>query len=179
MVSAKLVLLLAQMCVSEVSFQNKSDECILMVEINQRNADRRKISLEQQTLEFNAIFDPRTDVKRAWIFGLNHYGTMPDGWHGSIASWNYYRPRYMNYLSSIRRWLEREEQGINSPIARHANDYGGSMDNMNRCAIRIFPFKGKGLQRYWSLKQCRRSFRGRKRASKQSVKSVSQLFGID
>lgn len=162
MSTMQVALLLAQMCVSEISFQPDSEECLLMVEVNQRNADRRGITLERQTKSFNAIFDPRTHVRRAWIFNLNHYGTMPTGWNGTIHSWNYRKPMFLNYLNSIKRWLKRQEEGLGKPMCYQAEDYGGNMDKLGDCAVRVNCLRGHTLQTYYNLRQCRHRVRGHK-----------------
>ena len=52
----ELVLLLAQTCVAEIDLQNDPRECVEMWAINEAHAERRNITLAEQTRQYNAFW---------------------------------------------------------------------------------------------------------------------------
>ena len=163
--SPSLILLLAQMCVAEIGFQPTADECVLMVEINDRNARGSGIPLADYTRQFNAYWrSERQREQRPWIAGLSLDATQPPGWPKVLRWDTYYRPAWVRYVEAIERYLDRRAAGTYRPICRRANDYGGRCDD-NRgacdvprhpCARLVWCLGGNTNQHYWDRRGCKR-----------------------
>ena len=103
--NAALVLLLAQTCVSEISFPSKPIECVAMWEINAVNAARKRIDIVEQTHKFNAYWRIEARrIKRPWIQALTLEGEQPEGWPRKLL-WERHRARWLRMGARARRFV--------------------------------------------------------------------------
>lgn len=154
-----LLLLLGITCAAEINIQASPEECLIMIAINQRNADRRGIDLYDHTLEFNSVWKKGGSRSRPWLLGLRENGNMPKGWTSTPEVWETrFKPRWLGYLTAIARFL------ATPPAPRYcpkADDYGGTpddgigADDKKPCflAKRVECMPGE-LQAYWDLNPC-------------------------
>ncbi|MHC4648700.1 MAG: hypothetical protein ACYTBJ_24860, partial [Planctomycetota bacterium] len=149
----ELALLLAMTCVAEISLQKDPTECVLMWQINQETAERRGVTLQDQTLAFNAYWDPRSKDNRHWIAELDEDGTRPPSWPGESVSWRIHRVRWLRYLKAAERFLVAPGKHQ----CPRAKDYGGAIDGRHaddhpprKCYRREKCLNGQTLQWYWN-----------------------------
>lgn len=154
--------LLAQMCVAEISWQKDTRECELMIEINYRNAKRNGISVELQTRKFNAYFKT-PNKQRAWIQYLNAEGTVPYHWPQEAASWKVHKKYWEAYLQIAKNYPKKSRRKWHRPLCIRADDYGGRCDDdvhacdvpKQKCALKIRCLRDQTHQHYWNLECCR------------------------
>ena len=155
---AALILLLAQTCVAEISLQKDPSECAVMWSINARTAERRQVTLKQQTLEYNAYWDKRSKDRRLWIGNLKDSYAMPEGWPGSEKSWKARAGLWMAYLDKAVEFILWPPERLLCP---RAGSYGGTpgdgigADDEAPCpeARRVRCMRGE-LQAYWNVTRC-------------------------
>ncbi len=156
----ELILLLAQTCVAEIDLQDKPVECVVMWEINARNADRRGRTLAEQTRAFNAYWK-NTHNGRRWIAELDTAPEPPEHWP-SRRNWERERPKWDQYLEAAERFVIERFKGTYTPVCRAANSYGGIPDDGKHAddpapcarAERVSCLEGE-RQAYWNTKPCR------------------------
>lgn len=120
-----LVLLLAITCVAEIDLQESTDECVVMWSINERAAQRRRVSLADQTRGYNSWWKVEHKSRR-WIEQLSLDETArPERWPKSL-SWSKYQPRWHAYLDRAVEWLADPARGN---VCRAAQHYGGTPDD--------------------------------------------------
>jgi len=157
-------LLLAQTCVAEIGFYRDTSECVLMWEINQRNAKYRGVSIRKQTKQFNAYWK-NPNKQRPWIQHLNEELKKPEHWPNRAASWAVHRPIWKSYLSAARTFLHQVSTQTYRNICPRAADYGGKCGDGKHacdkprmtCAKPLLCLSGRTFQAYWDLTHCRRS----------------------
>jgi len=156
--------LLAQMCVSEISWQKDPRECRLMMEVNNRNAKRSNRTITKQTRLFNAYFK-QPNQGRKWIQYLNAEGTAPKYWPQEAASWKKHRPYWAAYLAAAKQFLKQRTHQWFAPLCLRADDYGGRCDDnglnacdtpKQTCARKITCLHDKTKQAYWNLDCCKK-----------------------
>jgi len=169
--NAALVLLLAQTCVSEISFPSKPVECVAMWEINAVNAARKRIDIVEQTHKFNAYWRIEARrIKRPWIQALTLEGEQPEGWPRKLL-WERHRARWLRIVERSRRFVLEFPQGKHRRVCPGADDYGGDPDDGKhaddakpcRDAVRLTCIPG-AHQAYWRLAGCRAARRERRGA---------------
>lgn len=169
MSAAALVLLLAQTCVSEVSFPAKPIECVAMWEINAVNARRKGIDIVEQTRKFNAYWRiAKRRIARPWVQTLTLDGEQPEHWPRKLL-WERHRGRWLRIVARARQFVREYPQGLHRRVCRGADDYGGDPDDGKhaddakpcRDAVRITCIPGS-LQAYWRLAGCRAARRARR-----------------
>ncbi len=166
----ELVLLLAQTCVAEIDLQERPDECPIMWEVNAYHAERRRISIAQQTREFNAYWKVE-HTSRAWIGALAlDPDAEPAGWPVERGRWARWAPRWAAYLQAATKYVGALPPSVAAPVCRYdgrprrlaADTYGGTPDDGKHaddpkpCAqarrVRCLPGE---LQAYWNSAKCR------------------------
>ena len=161
-----IVLLLAQTCAAEIGLQPEPDECVVMWEINARAAERKKVTVAEQTLAFNAYWDPRVaHTSRRWIGELRADGVEPEHWPTNLR-WPGHAPRWQRYVERSRQFVVESVRGLHKPVCAAADDYGGDPDDEAGAedpapcvgAERVACVPGQ-RQAYWITALCRR--RGR------------------
>jgi hypothetical protein len=153
--AADLGLLLAQTCVAEIGFQRGAGECLIMWEINARNASIRGRSLEAQTLKFNAIWRvPRQMLRRPWIRDLDRTDQAPASWPKRWR-WASFSASWIEYLEASDRFLELWGAGRWRFVCSSARDYGspGSDRPAAECAQPVICHP-RQRQQYWSFAKC-------------------------
>jgi len=94
-----LVLLLARTCIAEIGFQGSTDECVLMWQVNQTNAERKGISLKVQTLNYNQYWVRKSHRKhRPWIAYLEGKD-KPKFWSKSLK-----------WKAHVKKWLQIKKE---------------------------------------------------------------------
>lgn len=156
--------LMAQMCVSEISWQKDPLECQLMMEVNYRNAKRNGINVETQTRKFNAYFKA-PNKRRPWIQYLNEEGTKPHYWPSKAASWEVHKKYWKIYLDAAKKFPRRFKHKWYPALCARADDYGGRCDDnglhacdtpkQGKCARLIRCLRKPTHQAYWNLECCR------------------------
>jgi hypothetical protein len=160
-----LFVFLAQTCVSEISFQPDPQECIVMWEVNYRNARRSGIDLETFTRKFNAYWK-NPNRSRPWIQHLNAEATEPHLWPKS-TNWQAKRRSWQRYLRAAQKFLDAVRSGRHVSLCPSADDYGGRCDDNGKaacdplskrlkCVTLAHCLGNRTLQQYWSRKYCRR-----------------------
>jgi hypothetical protein len=157
-----LAVVLAQMCVSEISWQKDPRECELQIEINYRNAKRNGISVLRQTKQFNAYFK-RPDWNRPWIQHLNAAGTKPDLWPNEMASWKVLKKYWEAYMKVAQDFPKKLKRKGYRPLCPRADDYGGRCDDnidacdtpKQKCVRPVMCLNNRTKQAYWSRACCR------------------------
>lgn len=116
-----LYLLLAQTCVAEISFQRDPSECILMWEVNERNARLRNRSLRKQTLLYNSYWKSTEQRnRRPWIQHLKGR-EQPKHWPERLK-WKWHVKMWLRYVKAAREFLDTKNKRV--PICPAAYDYG-------------------------------------------------------
>lgn len=119
--AVSLTILLAQTCVAEISFQKDTTECVLMWEINQRNAELRNRSLRKQTLLYNAYWrSTEQRNRRPWIQHLRG-SEEPKGWPKRLH-WKYHKHLWLKYVKAANEFLRTIK--TRKAICPGALDYG-------------------------------------------------------
>ncbi len=169
--SLALVLLLAQTCVAEIGFPERTTECVAMWEINARTAARRGVDIVEQTHAFNAYWRSEARrVRRPWVQELTLEGAAPPTWPRAAASWASHRVRWLRIVARAERFVTAYPEGRHRSVCAGADDYGGTPDDGKGAddappcpqALRIWCIPG-ALQAYWRLAGCRaarRALRG-------------------
>lgn len=185
MLSAALVLLLAQTCVAEIDLHTDGvEECVVMWSINLATAERRDVTLRVQTLAYNAYWDRRNRKhrdRRPWIAQLAGVGEpAPAAWP-SRRSWSNAVPKWHAYLAAAAAFVELSRSGAFEPLrcglygrrSRHRYEpeqYGGFVLDGAPCraARRLSCLSGSERQAYWNTRPCRTA-RRRARASGATI----------
>ena len=158
-----VAVLLAQMCVSEISWQKDTRECALMIEINYRNAKRNGLSVVKQTKRFNSYFK-HPNKRRPWIQYLNAEGSEPSLWPRKAAAWKVHKKLWNAYLQVAKDYPKKSRRRWYKPICERADDYGGRCDDnglhacdtpKQKCARKISCLHNVTNQAYWNLECCR------------------------
>lgn len=153
--------LLAQMCVAEISWRHNTAECRLMWEINGRQANRANISIGGQTRQFNTYFK-QPNTTRRWIQYLNKKATKPKHWPRKAGLWKTHQPIWLTYLAAATKFYNEFKQKTLNPLCPRATDYGGKCGDgkgacdvpRQKCAKPIWCLEGLTHQSYWSLDCC-------------------------
>jgi len=99
-----LVLILARTCIAEIGFQGGTDECVLMWQVNQKNADRKGISLKAQTLNYNQYWVRKSHRKnRPWIAYLEGK-EKPKFWSRSLK-WKVHVSKWLRIKKEAQKFL--------------------------------------------------------------------------
>lgn len=146
--AAPLAILLAQTCVAEVGFNKDPSECILMWEVNERNAKLRNRSLRKQTLLYNAYWrsTPQRN-RRPWIQHLKG-GEEPKLWNKRLK-WKVHRGMWLRYVRTAREFLNSHKRRI--ALCPGALDYGAPKEYPAHYMERITCLT-KTKQWYWARK---------------------------
>ncbi|MDP6424607.1 MAG: hypothetical protein QGG14_07680 [Planctomycetota bacterium] len=158
-----LVLLLAMTCVAEIDLQGSPDECVIMWSINERSAERRGVSLERHTRQFNAYWrNARARRGRPWIEQLDATDRQPADWP-SRRSWERERPKWHRYVEAAERFATEHFKGQQHTACARADDYGGDPDDGKHAddaapcaqARRVRGCVAEARQAYWDTRPCR------------------------
>jgi hypothetical protein len=143
-----LSLLLAQTCVAEISFQKDASECIVMWEVNKRNATARGRTIRKQTLLFNSYWRSKPQrARRPWIGLLTADGRKPMRWPKRL-SWKAHRPRWLRYVQAANQFV----LGKLPEMCPQAVDYGAPYETPNSVyRARVNCLGGKTKQLYWRV----------------------------
>lgn len=132
-----LVLLLAAMCVAEISAATL-EECVTQWGINAKHADRREIPLEQQVREYNTVYrvDRRgrwlvESPRLTWIRELDAAGAMPPSWPSHKMRWENWRPRWLRTLEAAQAYLD------DPPPFPRADHYGGDCQDPRHACDKV------------------------------------------
>lgn len=172
-----LILLLAQTCASEISIHPSTQECVVMWEVNYRNAKRSGITLAAHTKKFNAYWRNPNNGRR-WVQYLNHEAAEPRYWPKHIK-WQHYRANWQRYLLRARKFVNDVNAGRHTALCPAAEDYGGRCDDAGvaacdplhktvSCAMLTRCLDNLTLQWYWTLKHCRKNKKRRRNGGKDS-----------
>ena len=144
-----LVLLLARTCVAEIGFSASVDECVLMIEINDRNAQSKKITLAKQTLNYNQYWMTRYQRKaRPWIAYLEGKN-KPREWPKHLR-WSNHVDKWIEYKESISQYLRNVEAKEIKYICPSAIDYGAPYDKPPNGRKLIRCLNGRTEQKYYA-----------------------------
>lgn len=147
-ITVPTAVLLAMSCVAEISFQKDPKECVVMWEINQRNAELKNRSLRKQTLLYNAYWRSTPQrARRPWIQHLRG-GEEPKHWPKRLK-WKFHRHLWLNYVKAAREFLRTVK--TRKPICPSALDYGAPKEYPAEYMERIV-CTGNTLQWYWARK---------------------------
>lgn len=145
-----LALLLARTCVAEIGLQEDVAECELMWTINQRNADIKGRTIEEQTRLYNQYWrSPWLDSTRPYIRHMVG-PKKPNYWPRSM-SWAKHRYRWLAYLAAAERFVINPDAYSN--LCPGAIDYGAKNEIPDRRDV--VPVKGLGRktkQKYWRIR---------------------------
>ncbi len=168
----ELVLLLAQTCVAEIDLQNDPRECVEMWAINEAHAERRNITLAEQTRQYNAFWRrPAARRGRPWIEQLTTQDRPPKDWP-TRRSWKRESPLWFGYVVAAEKFAVEHFRGsprVSACVAAGADHYGGPVDGKHAddaapCAFaRAVQCVDGARQVYWNTGPCRRARRARGR----------------
>ena len=171
-----LALLLAQTCVAEIDLHTDGvPECVVMWSINDATAKRHGVTLQAQTLAYNAYWDRRSKARerRPWIAQLGPRGSgAPAAWP-TRRRWADAEPKWHAYLDAADAFVavtDREPLRcrLYERRSRHRfepEQYGGyTLDGAPcRAARRLSCLSGSERQAYWNTRPCRDARRARAR----------------
>ena len=146
-----LHLLLAMTCVAEVGFHKSTEECQLMWEINERNAEARNRSLKKQTLLFNSYWKSKEQrSRRPWIRYLEGE-EEPKHWPKTIR-WGVHKRMWIRYVRAARVFLANKHR--RKEICPGALDYGAPQEYPRQASTmkRVWCVDNT-LQWYWALRE--------------------------
>lgn len=146
-------LMLAQMCVAEISFTNDVRECEVMWSISQKYLSEHR-TMERHIRSYNTYWKKtetalNNQAQRPWIRHLD-YKKRPKDWPRT-ASWRRWRPVWLKMREAAIEWLKagRPLRMYNCPHAIHyAAPYVVPRDKRLR-RVRCLPLGVKQHQSYW------------------------------
>jgi hypothetical protein len=153
-----LALLLAQMCVAELSLPAPTGECLIQWHAQDDLAEQAERSLEAQVRAYTPIFKRKRNgewlkngERRAWIRALTPTAAEPEHWPAN-ASWAAVAPAWLAVYEAAQAFLAGKTLSP-CPEAEHyggrCDDDRGACDPPRECMARVDC--GETSQAYWRL----------------------------
>lgn len=152
----ELALLLAQMCVAEISLPAPTGECVIQWHAQADLAEQAARGLEAQVRAYTPIFKRKKNgewllngPRRAWIRALTSTAAEPEHWPAN-ARWEDHAPAWLAVYEAAQAFLAGETLNP-CPEAEHyggrCDDEKGACDPPAACMARVDC--GETRQAYW------------------------------